>query len=358
MSNQLSGIDVSGHETPSKVLKWGVFFRDSKSWIGIGISVFFIVLIARQIHYDQLRDTFSTIQRWPILPALFIYFCGVYLRALRWQILLAPLKLIPSHFQFKVVCLGYMANNILPFRAGEFYRAHIMGQREGIARTAVFSSIILERVCDGLVMLFFLGTSTFFLQNALPIPFQMIMSFSLLFFGGLFIVFLVMVWNQTVSIRLFTRLTNLLPQRISAKFSDLFEHALSGLASLKGIKTSAAVFFLSVLSWLCEAAMYYFLFFSMDIDLSYEVSVLLVAVINLGIMIPSSPGYVGTFEYFCILTLTFFHIPYTVAFSYSLFLHFLLFLPITCVGFYYFWILSVRPASVETQRLKKEDNNV
>lgn len=325
---------------------WTAFFTDYKSWIGIIISIFFIWLVLRRIELDQLYNIFTTVTLWPILPAILIYFCGVYFRSLRWFLLLRPLQKISIWLQFKVICLGYMANNILPFRAGELYRAHVLGTRTQISRTAVFSSIILERVFDGLVMLFFLGLSVFYLPQKFPSTILWITYFSLFLFGGLFILCILVVLYRHPITRIISWFTQLLPVKIGDFFLSIFAKSVEGLTSLKGITVIMLVFLVSVLSWFCEAAMYYFLFFSLHLGLSYGIAVFLVAIINLGIMIPSSPGYIGTFEYFCVITLSMFSVADNVALSYSLLLHFLLLLPITLVGSYYFSRLTTKKSSL------------
>lgn len=314
-------------------------FKKYQSWFGILISVFFLYLIIRQISPNQFFQTFSQISYFPLLPAIIIYFGGVYFRALRWRYLLKPVKDISILLSFKVISIGYMANNILPLRAGEFYRAHLLGLREGISRTAVFSSIVLERVFDGLSMLVFLAVLSLIIGLPLPGWAHTVAYLSFAIFISLITFFILLVMFPEKISQIITNILRLFPEKLANPLNKFLMNSIEGLKSLQGIKSILIVLLLSLSAWLFEAGMYYFLFFSYKLGINYFAALLLVALINLGILIPSAPGYVGPFEFFCTKTLAIFSISASTAFSYSVLLHFALFLPITLLGLYYFFML-------------------
>jgi uncharacterized protein (TIRG00374 family) len=74
-----------------------------------------------------------------------VYFIAVWVRAWRWHYLLRPLKKIKTSSMFPVVAIGYMGNNIYPYRAGELLRAAVLKRREGIPISASLATIIVER---------------------------------------------------------------------------------------------------------------------------------------------------------------------------------------------------------------------
>jgi uncharacterized membrane protein YbhN (UPF0104 family) len=76
---------------------------------------------------------------------------------------------------------------------------------------------------------------------------------------------------------------------------------------------------------------------SFGIDLPVYVALLTVVIVNIGILIPSAPGYVGAFEFFTISALSIFAVEKSIALSYAIVLHAVLFIPITIIGVYYFW---------------------
>jgi glycosyltransferase 2 family protein len=84
-----------------------------------------------------------------------VYFVAVWARTWRWDYMLRPIKHIPVRRLFPVVVIGYMGNNVYPFRAGEVLRSFVLYKREDVSMSASLATVIVERVFDGLVMLIF-----------------------------------------------------------------------------------------------------------------------------------------------------------------------------------------------------------
>src|SRR5215218_8457804 len=97
--------------------------RNWRLWLGLAISVVFIALAVRGQNLGQVRRALGEADYRYLPFALVLYFAGVGVRALRWQALLAPVRRLSARTLFPVVVIGYMANNILPWRIGEFVRA-------------------------------------------------------------------------------------------------------------------------------------------------------------------------------------------------------------------------------------------
>ncbi|HUS15321.1 MAG TPA: lysylphosphatidylglycerol synthase transmembrane domain-containing protein, partial [Chloroflexia bacterium] len=159
--------------------------RDKKFWIGVAISLFFLYLAFRGENFAQIGDSLGKVQYWALLPALGAYFIGVWFRAVRWGVLLSPLrKGIHPYQLFKVLVIGYMGNDILPARLGDVIRVFVLSRRESVTKSATLATILVERIFDGLTMLGFLAVSALFvtlnadLTNALRV-------FTIVFLVGL-----------------------------------------------------------------------------------------------------------------------------------------------------------------------------
>lgn len=126
---------------------------DWKLWIGIGISAFFLFLLFRKIDFHKLAAAFRELDYRYIPPALLLTFVSYFLRAVRWKFLLLPIKRTRLANLFPSTLIGYMANNLLPARLGEFVRAYSLGQKEQIGTSAVFASLVVDRLCDGFTVL-------------------------------------------------------------------------------------------------------------------------------------------------------------------------------------------------------------
>jgi uncharacterized protein (TIRG00374 family) len=105
-----------------------------------------------------------------------------------------------------------------------------------------------------------------------------------------------------------------------------------GLQMLRSKSAVTWTFVLSLIIWSIEAVNYLVIMRSLGIMFPLGVAVFTLTVANLGIMIPSSPGNVGTMQYFCILALSLFALPKDQALVYSLALHAEMFIPVTLLG--------------------------
>ena len=90
-----------------------------------------------------------------LIPSVAVYFLAVLVRTWRWDYLLRPLKRIPVRRLFPVVVIGYMGNNIFPFRIGELLRAYVLKRNEEVSISSSLATIVVERIFDGLTMLLF-----------------------------------------------------------------------------------------------------------------------------------------------------------------------------------------------------------
>ena len=124
-------------------------------WIGIVISAFFLWLVLRGLHLEAVVEILQHGNYWWLVPSVAVYFLAVGARTWRWKYMLRPLKLISIRRLFPVVVIGYMGNNVYPFRAGEVLRSYVLRRREDVAMSASLATVIVERVFDGLVMLMF-----------------------------------------------------------------------------------------------------------------------------------------------------------------------------------------------------------
>ncbi len=88
--------------------------RNWRFWLGLVVSLFFLALAFRGVHPREAWQALSTANYLFIVPSLVSYFIGVWLRAVRWGILLRPVKDLGAVRLFPTVVIGYMANNVLP----------------------------------------------------------------------------------------------------------------------------------------------------------------------------------------------------------------------------------------------------
>jgi uncharacterized protein (TIRG00374 family) len=308
-----------------------------KSWrflIGLVISAVFLYLAFRRTDLAGTWASLREINAWYLIPAVLVLLLGYLCRIVRWKYLLRTTKEDTSFGNLaSALFIGFMANNVLPLRAGELIRAYFVGRKESISKSSSFASIVVERVFDGFAMLLFLGLVL--MVRPFPLwPRRVGILSGIILLCALILLFGLMHWEHIFT-GLIRRLSRPLSVRLRSRILRTLGNFIAGLGSLRSFRDVCVVFLLSILAWSFEAAVYFFvgLAFGFNIALGF---LLLVATVNLGIMIPSSPGYVGTFEFFCLETLLLFSIPRSLGASYALTLHAVVYVPITLIGLIYF----------------------
>ncbi|NJN15575.1 MAG: flippase-like domain-containing protein [Oscillochloris sp.] len=328
--------------------------RSWKFWLGLLISVGFLTIALRGLDLGHFWEVLRTANYWWIVPGVCVYFVTVWVRTWRWHSMLTHLKPIPTSRLFPVVVIGYMGNNVYPARAGEVLRSYVLRRNEGVPMSASLATVVLERLFDGLVMLLFVFATLPFAP--LP-PFYraLVIGFSVLFGAALLSFLLLAARPQRLS-RLYAYMVDrLLPARFRPQVHGLFDRFVEGLQSLRSPREMLVIFVTSVLIWLGETLKYWFVMHAFPFEVSFAVLMLMTAVVNLATTIPSTPGYIGTFDAPGIAILSQFGVPQAIATGYTLVLHVALWLPITLLGAFYMFGQSVGWRDMERAAQMKED---
>ena len=326
-------------------------------WLGVFISLLFLYFALKGQRLDEVGEAIKEANYWWLIPAVAVYFVAVILRTYRWHFLLRPIKVIPLRDLFPVVVIGYMGNNIFPLRAGELIRAYVLKRNEAVSATASLATIIVERIFDGITMLIFV----FAILPLVPanetlrqvIPFA-----SLLFFGALFAFLLIASSPERFKRTYEWFISHLIPHRFQEPAGGLLDRFIEGLEVLRRGQEILLVLVISVALWLVESAKYWFVMQGFPFQVPFYVLVFTTAIVNLATSIPSSPGYLGTFELTGIWSLRLFGVAQKVATSFILVLHAALWFPVTALGFFYMWRESVTWREIETLRQRPMERRV
>lgn len=300
--------------------------------IGLSGSLFFLWLGFRGLDLDALWTTIRQIDVTWVVVAVPIYFIAIYILTWRWWYLLRAVKDVSPNRLYPVVVIGYMANNLLPFRLGEIMRAYILKQRDQVAIPPTLTTIFVERVFDGLTMLTLIFVALLFVdfeENTLR---TVIFLTTPLFFGALALFFWLALHPASTR-HLVEWLTHrFLPSSLHEKVLSIVESFLTGLHGLKSPRALAGIIIFSIASWTVESSTYWIVMQAFDFEVSFYVLLLVVGFGNLSTILPSTAGYIGTFHAVAILTLSAFDVDRTDAGSYAIVMHATLWLPITLAG--------------------------
>lgn len=310
-------------------------FKSWKFWLGVVISAVCLWLALGGLDLEHFWSVVQTANYWWLIPSILVYFGAVWARTWRWHYMLRHIKAIPVLRLFPVVVIGYMGNNVYPARAGEVLRSYVLRRKEGVPISVSLTTVVLERLFDGLVMLLFVFVTLPFAP--LPKVFSVFITiFSVLFLVAL-AAFLMIAARPERMQRLYTWMVNrVVPLRWRERVHGLFDRFIEGLQSLRSPREMAWIFASSVLIWLTETLKYWFVMHAFPgLEVSFLVLMLMTAVVNLFTTLPSTPGYIGTFDAPGIATLVAFGVPHALASGYTLVLHVALWLPITLLGAWY-----------------------
>ena len=303
-------------------------------WLGAVISAFFLIVALRGLHLQDLWEIFKRANYWWLIPGVAVYFLAVWARVWRWHYLLRNIKTIPLKEMWPPVVIGYMGNNIYPFRIGEILRAYVLKRNQRVSISASLATILVERIFDGLVMLIFVVVALPTVPS-LPQWLKQIVILASLAFAGALLFLTFWAIKPKLAQKFFTAILRYAPQKVRQPALAIVNNFTAGLGSLRSFKDVMMVFFTSITIWLLETVKYWFVMHAFPFTVSFFALMLMNGVVNLATTLPSAPGYIGTFDGPGIEVLKVFGVAPTVAAGYTLVLHAALWLPITLLGFYY-----------------------
>lgn len=317
--------------------KWG--------WRGaVGVVITFLLLwwVLRGVPLQAVWEAMRGVSL-PLLTLAVAMATGTFLlRALRWKLLLEPVR--PGtrlHSRFAAVAVGFMANNLLPARMGEFARAFALSRLEPVPVGGAFASLVVERFLDGLAIL-----TLFFLALAAPsFPWDhasgslslggVIRGVSLLLGGLLAFMVLLLVFPRPL-VRGAETLARRLPgRRTPTLVVETLEAFLSGLGVLRRPRLLALSLLWSLAVWGWHSLAFWTGFRAFGIHVGWDAALFTNALVAFAVGVPSAPGFFGTFHWGVKLALGVYGVsaPATLAFAFGF--HLGGFIPVTLLGLHY-----------------------
>ncbi len=320
-------------------------------WLGIAVSAILIgwFLYGEKDNFDDIKTAFQDANYAIALASLPVYFAGLWLRTIRWQYLLRPVKKVSTIRLYPVVIIGLMANNLIPARAGELARAYVLGQRERISKTAALGTIAVDRLFDGVTLIPILlivaalagGDATF------PVGFGKSLSFlglgitMAVLFGAAITMLFYFALSANGQRQLHWLVHRFAPGRLKPKVDYLLNSFIDGLRALRNPLDLTFALMMSVGSWLLEATMYYIVGIAFSVHEPFYVFLLLTAASNLAIAIVASQGGIGPFELVVSKTLIAFGVTAELSTAYAIGLHAILLFPVIVLGLYLMWSMKL-----------------
>lgn len=303
--------------------------------IAVGISALCVWLSMKEVDLARVAESLREANYLGFAGVMAITIFAFWVRAIRWRLLMRVERPIGTRSLFSATMIGFMANNVLPFRLGEFVRPWALARREKMSKSMLLATIVVERAIDMLTLLAIFGVALLVSPIAENTPAGRLVQ------GGARVL-LVLAVSLTVFVvaaernrRLAHAVLGVLPAGLRERASRLLERFLDGFALFRDVGRMLQVFLLSFGMFLSFAVALWITGWSLDITLPWYAGLVMLVVTAIGIMVPAAPGYVGTLNVACTAGLALYGVGKTPASAYGWFYFFSQWLPITAVGLYF-----------------------
>lgn len=313
--------------------------RDKRNWsraiLGVGVSILCLFVIVRQVDFADVADALAAFE-WPFLIfGVASLAVGYILRISRWSLLLRATGAATTPWNCAAPFLGSIAlNNVLPFRIGDVIRALVFPKAMGITKTVATSSLLIERLIDVMTLLVCLAVGLFAVQT-LDIPSPLLDAAVVLAIVGSFALIFSILFSTNIGL-FFDRLSA--PNHAGEtdgrlnKVYALVGGLLQNFGAMSQPRVLLSVIALSLLVWVSEAGLFYFVLLGFGFEAGPSLALLVMSIATFATLVPSSPGYVGSFHLAAFMAISLVGGSATQAGSYAVLVHLALWLPTTAAG--------------------------
>ena len=255
---------------------------------------------------------------------------GLGVRAWRWRYFYPPVLNPPG--LLPAMMIGYMVNNVLPLRAGEFVRVYVVARRWRGRFWTVAATLIVERVLDSLCIVLILGVLVFLVDvpRQVEIAAMIILAIDVVGISLLVAIAAAPDRCRAVILKLSQRWPAIRERAL--RILETFLHGLDGIRTLRQLPALLAI---TVLVWLLPAAAAWAGLRAAGLDLPLLAGWVVVAFVGIGVSIPSAPGYVGVFHFAAVKAVALFGVAETVGLGFAIVFHVSQVVPVTLTGWLY-----------------------
>lgn len=306
--------------------------------LNVAVSAVFLWLAFREIDFVDLYHSLFRVNYVLALISVFVNLVSCWLRAVRWRYIMTPVKPVSVRNLYSSLMIGFMVNNILPFRLGEFMRGYVLKRSDGVSFSASIGTIVIERLMDVLSLLIIFGVLVFLF----PFP-AWLESGSVLVFvitAGSFGFIYVLVTRSESAIRWLGRAAGFFSESLGATVSRVSRSFIQGINLFHSFRSYAIMTLLTIVIWATYVASIYVMLEATGLSASYNLNIMDATIVMIfsafAVMIPAAPGYVGTFHEIVKQSLLLFGVNPEGALSFAILFHAYSYVSMTAIGLYYF----------------------
>ena len=313
---------------------------------GILLSIALLFYVLRDVSpgdlLEQLRDADILL----LIAATVVATLTFHLRAIRWRILFSRSSgPLPFSSRYAAVCIGFMVNNVLPARLGEFARAYSLSRIEPVRLSSALGTLVVERMLDAIVLMallvpaFFLSGFDAEASGVLRSAFTVAVSVVSL---GLIMLGLLVRFPEPCARLMEKWSRRFVPDRWAGRLAGIVTAFAGGLDAFRSGHVLTRALMWSFAVWIWNGFSFYLGFLAFDIaEPGFRGALVLQTTISFAVAIPSTPGFFGWFEAAARVALELYRIEPARIVSFAAGYHILTFMPITVLGIWYMRRLGI-----------------
>jgi uncharacterized protein (TIRG00374 family) len=304
--------------------------------VGILISAVSVWWEMREVRPAQVVYALQHSRGLGFLALMALTILGFWIRAFRWRWLIAAPRRLGTASLFSATMVGFMANNLFPFRLGEFVRPWVLGRREKLSKTTLFATIVVERVVDMITLLAIFGIALLLhpisSESAAGRLTNLGATLLLVLCAGLTGVLVAIERTPKLLGRLLDGIAARLPGTLGRKIVNALNHFVGGLTLFRDLPRLLWVFLMSFAMFGVFTLCLTVSMWAMSLPVPWYGGLIMLVITAIGIMVPAAPGYIGTLNLACVAGLALFGVGKEQAVPFSWFFWAGQWMPVTLTG--------------------------
>lgn len=307
--------------------------RNLRIAFSLGVSAVFLYFALRGIDWDATLAALASAQYLYAAPIIALTVWQLIIRAQRWRVLLRPLGAPPLGTVIAATNIGWLANFVLPLRAGEIIRPVLLSRQEKKPLGGVLATIALERVFDMFTILFLFGLTSVLMPISAEVQswgFGLLTIASMIALGIGFVR-----WRAAFARRILSAVLRPLPAGPAGALLRFFDGFIEALTILDSPRAFAELILWSLYLWITVSFVFGLgiLMFGLDAPMLLG-QVVVTVMVAVAVSAPSAPGFIGPFQLGCLIGLGLFGVSKDEATAYSLVIHLTQFIAIIGAGLF------------------------
>lgn len=306
----------------------------AKLLLGLAVSGVCLVLLLWNIEWGSFWRALEGADYWWLGPAVLTVGVDLWIKVVKWQMLLLPTGKVSRTSLLYSMSVGYLVNTVLPGRLGELARTYMLARMERVSPVAVLSTVALDRILDVVAVALLLAV----VLPTADLPWWVAQSGLMVGAGGVAVLGVCTLLAYPRWRGLLLRALAVPPAFPGKALMEKWAEALClGMEGLKGVGPLARIAAATAAVWIVTVLTAYFAQLAFHLQAPFWAAALVVAMTNLGMVVPSSPGYVGVYHYLVVLALGAFAVEREVALGYAVVFYLVWLLPVSLLGVFSLW---------------------